>query len=1072
MRLRARSEITLEGEQANGRTSLDMAKGAAHFFSRSGDAQLDVKTPFTVAGVRGTEFLVESGDDEATVTVFEGLVVARNDAGSASLGSNQSAVARAGQAPAVRIVVKPRDAVQWALYYPPVLYLDDAAMPAGASWSGKLQDSRDAYLRGDAGGALTILDGVDAASVDDARFFTYRASLLLAVGSVAEAGAALDRALAISSGDSDALALRSIVALTTNDVEQALSLAQQAVGANGNSATAQLALSYAQQAQFDLEEARRSAERATVVEPANALAWARLAELHSSFGNSRKALRAAKQAVELEPGLARTQMVLGFSHLTRVEIDEAKASFERAIELDPADPLSFLGLGLAKIRSGHLKAGGRDIEVAASLGSSSSIIRSYLGKTYFEEKRTGLDEREYDVAKELDPNDPTPWFYEAISLQTTNRPVEALRSVQRAVELNDNRAVYRSSLLLDSDLAARSAAVGRIFSDLDFQQLALVEAWKSIDTDPTNFSAQRLMADSYAAMPRHEIARVSSLLQSQLLQPINIQPIQPRLADSNLFLISSLGPASASFNELNPLFNRNRVAAQANGLFGNDDTYAGEGVVSAVYDRFSVSGGYAYGETDGFRSNNDRKDQVGNVFMQAELTAATSIQAEYRYNDRKWGAQEIRFLDDHSRSLRQEEKLHTGRVGLRHSFSPSSTVLASYTYRSRDFSLYRILDSFAPDFFPDSDFDQERDEDAHIGEFQYLFRSGDLERFDALESFNAVAGGGYVDVNVDEWRKTELREDPPFPVLDPIVVAEEPDITHGNGYLYTYSHFQGDVTVTAGFSLDYFDEKGDSGVGEQDQVNGKFGLQWSPSFVPGMTLRAAAFRMQKRTLVTDQTLEPTQVAGFNQFFDDPDSTRGWRYGVAIDQRFSDRIFGGFEYSKRDLEFPLTTIAFLPTGPVTLTEFFDTDESLARVYGFWTPFDWLALRAEYRWEKFERDPLALIQFVKVKTHRVPFGAQFIHPIGLSARFGATWVKQSGDFWSDPPPFFVLTPESGERDFWILDASLRYRLPKRYGFVGVGVDNFLDEDSPYQATDVKNPSIRPGRFIYGSVTLAFP
>jgi hypothetical protein len=36
----------------------------------------------------------------------------------------------------------------------------------------------------------------------------------------------------------------------------------------------------------------------------------------------------------------------------------------------------------------------------------------------------------------------------------------------------------------------------------------------------------------------------------------------------------------------------------------------------------------------------------------------------------------------------------------------------------------------------------------------------------------------------------------------------------------------------------------------------------------------------------------------------------------------------------------------------------------------------------------------------------------------------------------------------------------------------VNNFLDEDSPYQATDVHNPDLRPGRLFYGKITLAFP
>ena len=37
------------------------------------------------------------------------------------------------------------------------------------------------------------------------------------------------------------------------------------------------------------------------------------------------------------------------------------------------------------------------------------------GKLYFEEKRSPRDQRELGVAKQLDPRDPTPWFYDAIA---------------------------------------------------------------------------------------------------------------------------------------------------------------------------------------------------------------------------------------------------------------------------------------------------------------------------------------------------------------------------------------------------------------------------------------------------------------------------------------------------------------------------------------------------------------------------------------------------------------------------------------------------------------------------------
>src|SRR5439155_4507521 len=175
----------------------------------------------------------------------------------------------------------------------------------------------------------------------------------------------------------------------------------------------------------------------------------------------------------------------------------AQEAFERAIALDPADPLPRLGLGLARIRRGDLQAGRQEIEAAASLDPGNSLVRSYLGKAYYEERRDGVAGEELGRAKALDPSDPTPWFYDAIRKQSVNRPVEALHDLQRAIELNDNRAVYRSRLLLDDDLAARSANLARIYDDLGFQQLGLVEGWKSVNTDPTSNAAHRFLADSY-----------------------------------------------------------------------------------------------------------------------------------------------------------------------------------------------------------------------------------------------------------------------------------------------------------------------------------------------------------------------------------------------------------------------------------------------------------------------------------------------------------------------------------------------------------------------------------------------
>jgi tetratricopeptide (TPR) repeat protein len=735
-------------------------------------------------------------------------------------------------------------------------------------------------------------------------------------------------------------------------------------------------------------------------------------------------------------------MVLGFAYLMQVNTTASRAAFEKAIELDQADPLSRLGLGLAKIREGDLQKGGREIEIAASLDPNNSIVRSYLGKTYFEEKRTGLDEREYAIAKELDPNDPTPWFYNAITKQTTNRPVEALHDLQKAIELNNNRAVYRSRLLLDSDEAARSAALARIYSNLGFQQRALVEGWQSVNTDPTNFSAHRFLADSYSIRPRHEIARVSELLQSQLLQPLNITPIQPRLAESNQFLIAAAGPTSLSFNEFNPLFNRNRIAFQGSGLAGENDTYGGESIVSGIYKKLSFSGGYTYFDTDGWRENADQTDKIANLFAQMQLTYKTSIQAEYRYRDIEKGDLQMRFFkDDFLPRLEQEDKNRLVRIGFHHSFSPGSDLIGNFSYQDVDRDSEDIPN---PVFVPLATI--AGDDDAYGSELQYLLRS---------EFINIVTGAGYFDIDSQDKLIVDIQPFPGFVIRNQF--KNDLDVHHTNVYLYSNINFPMDVAFTIGGSGDFFSGDTDA-VKDRNQFNPKFGITWKP--LPGTTLRAAAFRTLKRTLITDQTLEPTQVAGFNQFFDENNATKAWRYGGAIDQKFSESIYAGAEYTYRDIE---TT--FIPDE----VDQVNWDENIFRAYLLLTPHDWFSLTAEWLWEDLDRDEDFADGAREVETHYVPLGLNFFHPSGLSASLKGTYIDQDGSFERQGS---IGTFEDGDDNFWVFDASLGYRFPKRFGFFTVGVTNLFDNDFEYFDTDRDNPRVQPERYFFARVTLALP
>ncbi|HEY2988730.1 MAG TPA: TonB-dependent receptor, partial [Candidatus Binatia bacterium] len=657
-------------------------------------------------------------------------------------------------------------------------------------------------------------------------------------------------------------------------------------------------------------------------------------------------------------------------------------------------------------------------------------------KAYFEEKRNQQSSTQYELAKNFDPNDPTPYFYDAIRKQTTNRPVEALHDMQKAIELNDNRGVYRSGLLLDSDAAARSAAQGRIYGDLGFQQLALVEGWKSTNTDPTNFSAHRLLADSYSILPRHEIARVSELLQSQLLQPLNMTPIQPHLAESNLFLVSAGGPAALSFNEFNPLFNRNGITFQTSGLAGEHHTYAGEGVLSGIYKNVAFSLGGFHFQTDGWRANADQKDTIASAFLQWEIAPQTMVQAEVRRREIEQGDLQQRFfLHQFSPNLRNMIDTWTIRLGGRHEFSPSSTVLGSFVYHERGV-VQTEIDSFSSR--------ESKIPLSAVGvEFQHLFRR---------DLFNLTSGMGYFDVDGDN--RTNITSI----FFPPIMSDFSLDRRHLNAYTYANIKLVKSLTLTGGLSFDHlWGSRAAVRDGKQSQLNPKVGVTWNP--FAATSVRLAAARALKRTLIVDETLEPTQVAGFNQFFDDLNGTSAWRFGAAIDQKMTQDLFGGIEFSKRHLKIPV-----IFTDPIKV-QTVDGREYLVRNYLFWTPHPWMAMRAEYAFERFDKGPDGFEDF-SVTTHRIPLAINVFHPGGWSASLTGTYYHQSGSFLKSG------SFHSGSDDFWTLDAAVNYRLPKRLGLITFGAANLADQQFKYFDTDRNNPRIQPRRTLFVKASFALP
>ncbi|EGV27965.1 FecR protein, partial [Thiorhodococcus drewsii AZ1] len=110
----------LPPDSASSDGHLDLIEGAARFFSRV-KRRLHIDTPFANALVDGTELLVRVDPERTRVDLFEGSLLVANARGQLRLSAGQGASAGRGEAPRLYRLLDPKDAVQWAISYEPML---------------------------------------------------------------------------------------------------------------------------------------------------------------------------------------------------------------------------------------------------------------------------------------------------------------------------------------------------------------------------------------------------------------------------------------------------------------------------------------------------------------------------------------------------------------------------------------------------------------------------------------------------------------------------------------------------------------------------------------------------------------------------------------------------------------------------------------------------------------------------------------------------------------------------------------------------------------------------------------
>ena len=995
LRLDQKSTITFANISASSASTLSLSKGIAHFISRVKQA-FEVVTPFVNAAVEGTEFVVAVNETQSQVTVFEGKVRVSNGQGEVLLTKNQSASALKGQAPLLQIIVKPRDAVQWALYYPIIIDMNVST---------------------------------------DMNTELLTAARNLANGRVKEALQSINQVLEAEPEQPDALALKAIITLVTHDKAHALTLVSKALESDSENISALLAMSYVQQAHFNIEEALNTLSNHSIT---NALVYARLSELYLMLGQLDEALEQAKEAVALNDKLAKTQSVLGFSHLTQINIDQAKDAFNKAIVLDQTEPLAHLGLGLALIRDGELVQGRREIEYAASLDPNNSLIRSYLGKAYYEEKRNNIASSQFDIAKELDPLDPTPWLYSAILKHSENKTVAAYENILESIKLNDNRAVYRSKLQLDQDIAARSVSLANIYQDLGFEQLAINEATVSLSEDPNNYSAHRFLADVYAKLPRHEIALLSELWQSQLNQSAIINPPKPQRLSTAANIIYDT-ELSIGQNEYSTLLYQDGIKATIDSSVGSNSTKYNNLAVSGKHGINSYSISKFNYETEGYRVNNDFEQDLLNLSAQSNITDKDKILFSYTTDKTIEGDIKQSIIPNNELTLRRFEKDNKiNQLAYSHQYSLSNHLFISASHQSDSILL---TDMSTTNFAPGVNL---------IDNLMQTFNDSS----DTLEGkFNGTVSDSLkYSIGLRNYSQRTLENEDTtsdlvidgvgtFPQI-PINTSLDYKIHHKNLYLYTRFQSTPNHVFYLGLSADDYSSNKITAIYKKTSVNPKLGYRYKIN--NDSQFRIAAFKVLKRALIGNQTIEPTQIAGFNQFYDDLNGSISTKHSLAFDHKYNNDLNVGIELSKRTIDSPaeITTV-----GSKSIARLSNRYENIFKTYIYWIVNPNISINIfpniEEQRRSFITGAADSTRANKINTTSIPINIKYTNHSGISVSFTSTHIEQYVEF----PALSGSTDYNSEA--WITDLSASYKLPKRHGSIGVTVRNLADKNTLFHA-----------------------
>lgn len=1058
---------------------LHLIRGIISFFHRDKPGRIQIITRGAIAGVEGTEFVMAVDDtNETRLSVIDGKVKFGNEQTTLLLTNGQQAVVDFGKTPVLTTGFIANNILQWCFYYPAILDLDDLQLAPDEQKN--LGASLDAYRAGDLPAALKSFpqqqSGSDAVKI-------YHAALLLSVGNVDDS----EKILSSLSGNSErprrlAVALRELIA--------AVKRQKFPTNPNPKLATEFLANSYYEQSfavrETSLENALDTAKQAATNSPNFGFAWERVAESEFSFGRADKALDALNKSLALAPRNPEALALKGFLLAAQNRTREAVSWFDSSLAVDSALGNAWLGRGLCKIRLGDATGGREDLLVAAAIEPQRAELRSYLGKAYANSGDFPHATKELQLAKKLDPNDPTAWLYSALLNQERNQINDAIRDLEKSEELNDNRSVYRSQLLLDQDRAVRAANLAAMYRDAGMFDVSVDEAARAVNYDYANYSAHLFLANSYNGLRdpneinlRYETPAKSEFLLANLLAPASAGTLSPVISQQ----------------EYSKFFERDGFGVASDTEYLSRGAWTESGAQFGTFGNFNYDFESFYRSDPGQRQNNAIEQRQLSLSLKQQVTPQDSIFGYVQQYEAESGDLSQYYNQSVASPTRHEQETQepVAAIGWHHEWSPGVHTI---------FLAARLDDTFSFTNFTQPSLLLGRPdgpggvpflalvEPITMNEFftnRLEIYSAELQQIWEQPSHDTILGAriqyGHFDTGVlqDNPSANVVAFFPPPP--DP---SSQQDFTSlfRRFSLYGYHQWQifdplqliGGVTYDRITFPENFRTAPVSGnETTRSQISPKAGLIWTPA--KDTAVRFAYTRsLAGASLDQSYQLEPSQVAGFIQSYRSiiPESIAGANsgaqfetYDLSLEQRFSTgtylslsgeildstvhRITGAFDYLSDELPFPT------PSGTPEHLDY--QEQTLQFTANQLLGKEW-ALGARYRISKavlhddFPDVPDNLLfanlsitprQRTQGILNQLELTAIYNHPSGFFAEGEALWFGQSNDGY---------TPAEPGDNFWQFNLLAGYRSPRRKMEATIGLLNIAGQDYQLNPLNIYN------------------